>query len=293
MLYNSPILQMIVVAFGALCLAFVAFSLVSSVRIESSISKRMRDFTDAKEQSAFDRYGAGLTQRFNLPSVPSLDSALKWAQIGGHYEGWTVGGLLLRSVAFALAGFAYIQITQSAPIFYLGACAAAAWPVVRVTSKADEVKKEISRLLPEIATVIAAEMDAGGTPDQALSRASEIPGGCGYIISTAVRKTRESNRPMFSRGPVRGVLVDELAQWDMPSLLRFGNQIDRVAGKGVEGPRIMAEISRGFAREYKSAVTQAAAALDNKLMFPMMIFFFAPFMIGLMAPLIVSLMGAL
>ncbi len=295
MFFNYPIINILLTVLAAGCVAFAAFSLVSSVRIESSVSRRVRDFTDEKEQSAFDRYGSSFASKVNLPkgSTDSLESALKWAQLGGHYKGWTVGGLFLRSALFAAVGFIYVTLAHVAPMFYVGVIVVAAYPIVRVTSKADDVKKGVSRLLPEVATVIAAEMDAGGTPDQALSRASAIPGPVGEILAQAVAKTRQSNRPMFSRGPVKGVLVDELEAWNVPSLQRFASQIDRVAGKGVEGPRIMTEISRGFAREYKSQVTQAAASLDNKLMFPMMIFFFAPFMIALMAPLIVQLMGAL
>jgi Flp pilus assembly protein TadB len=295
MIYNYPILGIALAVLAAACLAVVAFILVSSIRIESSMSRRVRDFTDEKQQSAFDRYGTSFANKVNLPhgTTDSIETALKWAQLGGHYQGWTVGGLILRSLLFAAAGLIYVTLAQMAPMFYVGVFAAAAYPIVRVTSRADAVKKSVSRLLPEVATVIAAEMDAGGTADQALSRAAGIPGPVGEILAQAVAKTRQASRPMFSRGSVKGVLLDELQVWNVSSLQRFASQIDRVAGKGVEGPRIMTEISRGFAREYKSQVTQAAASLDNQLMFPMMIFFFAPFMIALMAPLIVQLMGAL
>jgi tight adherence protein C len=289
------IFSIVLLLVAAASAGVAGYVLVSSIRIEGGIAGRLQDFTAEKKISAFDRYGTRFAARVNLPKqqTDSLGMALKWAQLGGHYMGWTIGGLLLRSIVFAAGGLLYVMFLRLAPIYYLVPIVAAAFPIVRVTSRADDVKKDVSRILPEMATVIAAEMDAGSNADKAISRASEIPGAVGKILRGAVSKSMESKLPMFSKGTVQGVMVDELSGWGDPSLIRFASQIDRVAGKGVEGPRIMAEIARGFAREYRSTVTRNAASLDNKLMFPLMLFFFAPFMIALMAPLIVELMAAL
>ena len=159
-----------------------------------------------------------------------------------------------------------------------------------VNAKAEEARKLVTRLLPETATVIAAEMDAGGTAAQALGRAGELPGPLGRIIKSAVSKARQSDRAMFSRGANKGILMEELGKMQLPELSRFAMQLDRVAAKGVDAPRIMVEIARGLAREYKSQVTQTAYNMDTELLIPMTLFFFLPFIVSILLPVLVSFM---
>ena len=129
-------------------------------------------------------------------------------------------------------------------------------PYLLVNGKAKDIKKLVKRLLPETATVIAAEMDAGSTAGQAIGRTGELPGPLGAVINDAVSKSRQSERAMFSRGANKGILMEELSQHGMPELSRFAMQLDRVAAKGVDAPRIMIEIARGLAREYKSQISK-------------------------------------
>jgi Flp pilus assembly protein TadB len=161
-------------------------------------------------------------------------------------------------------------------------------PYLLVKGKADEVTKKVKRLLPETATVIAAEMDAGATAGQAMERAGELPGPLGRVINYSVAKARQSERAMFSRGANKGVLMDELGKHGMPELSRFAMQLDRVAAKGVDAPRIMIEIAKGLAREYKSQVQQTASNMDNELLVPMTLFFFLPFIVSILMPVMVS-----
>ena len=48
---------------------------------------------------------------------------------------------------------------------------AAAYPFLSLRAKANTVRKRVIRSLPELATLVAAEMSAGTSPDQALQRA--------------------------------------------------------------------------------------------------------------------------
>ena len=79
----------------------------------------------------------------------------------------------------------------------------------------------------------------------------------------------------------------------MAELSRFAMQLDRVAAKGVDAPRIMVEIARGLAREYKSQIQQTASNMDNELLIPMTLFFFLPFIVSILVPVMVSLSSAL
>ena len=70
-------------------------------------------------------------------------------------------------------------------------------------------------------------------------------------------------------------------------------QLDRVAAKGVDAPRIMVEIARGLAREYRSQIQQTASNMENELLIPMTLFFFLPFIVSILTPVMVSLSNAM
>jgi tight adherence protein C len=272
----------------ALVAAFLAYRLAKSLKFERGAAARVSGMIDTSNQSAFDRYG----EKYIRTRPVSLADNLKVAQIGGKYTDWTVGGVLARSVVFAGAALAYLLLTQPGPVFWLAVPIAAYYPIMRVRSAANDTRAEIQRLMPETATALAAEMAAGASPEQALSRAAEIPGPLGKILKEAVTESSRSGRPAFTSGTADGVVLEVLARYNLPALLRFGVQLDQVAGKGVEGPRVMSEVARGFAREYRAHVQMAAASLDNTLLMPMTVFFFAPFMVAILLPILLALFSA-
>ena len=223
----------------------------------------------------------------------SWGSSLYWAKVSGEYTSWSVGGMLARGLAAAFLVVLIIVLFRL-PIFtWLMVPFAIFMPYILVNGKANDTRKLVKRLLPETATVIAAEMDAGSTAGQAIGRAGELPGPLGVVINDAVSQARQSERAMFSRGASKGILMEELGKHGLPELSRFAMQLDRVAAKGVDAPRIMVEIARGLAREYKSQIQQTASNMDNELLIPMTLFFFLPFIVSIMVPIMVSITGAM
>ena len=277
---------------AALVLAAVAawgtYRLAKTVKFERGAAARVSGMLDGGRQSAFDRYG----ERYIKTRPVSLADDLKMAQLGGKFEGWTVGGILARSLVYGGAALIYLLLTQPGPIFWLVLPIAAYYPIQRVRGAANDTRAAIQRLMPETATALAAEMSAGASPEQALVRVAEIPGPLGRILKEAVSESSRSGRPAFTTGTAEGGVLESLARYNLPALLRFGVQLDRVAGKGVEGPRVMSEVARGFAREYRAQVQMAAASLDNTLLMPMTIFFFAPFMAAILLPILLALFSA-
>ena len=272
----------------SLAAAFFAFRLAKTLKFERGAAARVSGMVEAGRQSAFDRYG----ERYIKTRPAGLSDHLRMAQLGGKYTDWTVGGIIARSLVYAAAALGYLLLTQPGPLFWLALPIAAVYPVMRVRSAANDTRAEIQRLMPETATALAAEMSAGASPEQALSRAAEIPGPLGKILKEAVSESSRSGRPAFTTGTAQGVVLEVLARYNLPALLRFGVQLDQVAGKGVEGPRVMSEVARGFAREYRAHVQMAAASLDNTLLMPMTIFFFAPFMAAILLPILLALFSA-
>lgn len=284
--------RQILALFGSLILAVTAYRLVRSINFERGASVRVQGMVDTDPRSMVDRYGESLADRLGL-SLTSLQKNLELAKLDhAKYLNWTTGGLLFRCLLYGSGAVLGVLVSHPGPIFWITVPLAAYLPIMQVKGAADDTRKAINRLLPETATVIAAEMAAGANPDQALGRAAELPGPLGILLKRAVAESMQSKRPAFSRGTARGVVVEILSRQNLPALTRFAMQLDRVATKGVEGPRIMAEVARGLAREYKAQVQTAAAALDNELLIPMTAFFFFPFMVAILLPLLMSLFAS-
>lgn len=278
---------------AAVSIAFVIYFVISSISIEKSPADRVKKMTDPTAISVFDKGGKRIADKMNTGIFKSWSATLYWAQINNKFLNWSPGGMLLRGAAGAVFA-ALVIVIMGLPVFaWLIVPLVVFAPYLFVNSSAEDARKLVKRLLPETATVIAAEMDAGGTAAQAIGRAGELPGPLGRILKAAVSKARQSDRAMFSRGANKGVLMDELGKMDLAELSRFANQLDRVAAKGVDAPRIMVEIARSLAREYKTQVQQTASNMDNELLMPMTLFFFLPFIVAIMLPVIMSLMMAM
>jgi len=285
---DKALMIKILLACSAGLVSVAVYFLANMITIEKAPAKRVRQMVDSTATSFFDIGGTKLANRMKSGFLDSWKELLYWAQISDNYQTWTVGGMLVRGLAAAVLIILLIFLFRLPYFSWLLVPMAIFMPYFLVKGKADETTKQVKRLLPETATVIAAEMDAGSTAGQAIGRAGELPGPLGRVINDAVAKSRQSERAMFSRGANKGILMEEMGRHGMPELSRFAMQLDRVAAKGVDAPRIMVEIARGLAREYKSQVQQTAANMDTELLMPMTLFFFLPFVITILVPVIVS-----
>jgi tight adherence protein C len=286
------ILFLRILLFGSAILsAMVVYLFTSQLNVEKSAGKRVRDMVVSSSESIFEVGGLKITDKLKGGIFPSWERVLFWAQLDFNFSGWTIAGMLIRGIFLSVAMIAIIFLSRMPVYAWLLVPFAFFVPYLLVKGKGDEAMKKVKRLLPETATVIAAEMDAGATAGQAIERAGELPGPLGRVISLAISQTRQSERAMFTRGVNPGVLMEELNKHGMPELSRFVMQVDRVAAKGVDAPRIMIEIAKGLAREYKSQVQAVSSNMDTELLFPMSIFFFLPFIVSILTPLMYSLIS--
>ena len=282
-----------IAGFGA---AFLAYAISSSIDLEfaggrRSTTRRLERFAGGEpEPTWLDKVGDRMLERTKLdPEVWVLH--LKWAHLGGYFRDWSIGGLLGRAVLFALGGVAYAAV-MGAPLLWIAPVILFLYPFLRVRSKANETRQRVRKELPEMATLVAAEMTAGNSADQALGRTSELVGPLGTLIHRALSDSRSTGRPLFSRGAdVEGVLKESLARMGLTELTAFATQLDLVAGKGVAGPDLMDNIARGLSREYRMRVMRSAEALESELVIPSVLFFFLPFVLAVMIPLIIPLLS--
>ncbi len=290
---SRELLLRILLSGSAGMVAMLVYFLTSRLTFEKSAGKRVREMVNSQANSFFDRGGERLASKMKSGFLGSWKTSLYWAQVSGEYCSWSVGGMLVRGIVAGVAVVVLILLFGLPLYSWMLVPFGIYMPYILVNGKANETKKLVKRLLPETATVIAAEMDAGSTAGQAVSRAGELPGPLGKVISDAVSQARQSKRAMFSRGASKGILMEELGKHELTELSRFAMQLDRVAAKGVDAPRIMIEIARGLAREYRSQIQQIASNMENELLIPMTLFFFLPFIVSILTPVMVALTKAM
>ncbi len=287
-------LRMVAPFLSASTLALVTYFLTSSLRIRPKVGRGLDDFyaSAGNSQPAATRseqIGSQVAERLPF-SLAAWEEHLRWAQRGGYFKGWGIGRLVFTAMIYAGVG-ALVLLVNPAPASLLVPCGAAAYAFISVRAKANTVRKRVVRGLPEVAALVAAEMSAGVSPDQALQRAAILPGPLTGLLSDVLAYSRSAGRPLFGRKPVRGALVEVFTQADLPELLSFAAQLDLVAEKGVAGAALMNEVARTLGREYRSRLDSEVEKLNGRLMLATAVFFFIPFVLVLLGSFMAPVMS--
>jgi Flp pilus assembly protein TadB len=213
---------------------------------------------------------------------------LYWAQFQGRWAGWTeveVWGLRLAGVLLGVALGLFVGggdplIAAGVPVlvyFYLGA---------KLHTPFEKATRQLKRELPEVAQTLSLLISTGKSEIEALQEAASGKG----IVHTwlrAVLATRPPDVPLFSdvRGGRRGHLRREAQRAGVPALINFTTQVDFLKEAGIGADVLLGNLADTVAADYQGEVNARAEALGDKLVLPVMIFYFIPYLAGLMIPL--------
>lgn len=271
---SLTILRMVVPFFGAGSVAWIAYFIFRNIRIEGTASRHLREFQGETGPSRQEQLGEKLAGALPI-SRETWQAHLVWAKRGGFYPGQGIGSLTLTASLYGGASLVVFLI-KPVPVFLFLPILAALYPFLAMRSKANRVRRQVVRALPEIAALVAAEVSAGNPPEQALTRAGQLPGPLSGLIGEAVAHSRKTGRPLFSRKPVLGALVETFHATNLPPLRAFASQVDMAAHHGVESAELMTDVARGLAREYHERVMVEKELLGSKLTTRVAFFFFFP-----------------
>jgi tight adherence protein C len=154
--------------------------------------------------------------------------------------------------------------------------------LIHAQTAGSRVKKRVERTLPETSALIAAELSAGSSVEDALLQAAQLPGPLAEILGRAVDQAANAGRPLTSRGTQIGMLREVLSGMGLPALRGFAVQLDSVAQSGVESGERMGEIASTLAAEYRQRIRDSIKTLDKKLTLAVSAFYFAPFFLILL-----------
>jgi len=286
----SALTQYLPLAAG-LVIALLVYSVLASLNLSfsSTASGRLARFSEG-QKSVPDRVGEGVMSRFGL-DLGDWETNLRWAQLSGEYLGASTASVLGLAILSAGGAGILAFVLLKNPLALLIGAAAFFYPSMQLKSAAEKARTATRRCLPEAAAFIAGEMAAGVSVEEALGRASRLPGVIGSIIGEAKVVADTSHQLLLAHAGSPGtfrVFCDALG---LPQLSAFAAQIDMVALRGAEGPRQMSAVAKGLARDYRSEVTRNATNLDNQLLFPTTMYFFVPMLATLLVPLFMGVLA--
>ena len=276
---------------GAIAALLIARRIDIGLMLSPAAGRTVAAYAGKSEPDALEKMGGKALARWPLlGNFLNLAQHLRWLELTGNapQPASVVGlGLLLAIVAL-LPGILLLQ-----PLMLLLSPIAFLIPFMRVRSKANAVRAKVERSLPELAAILAAEMAAGLPPDQALERAGTWTGPVAALLRQVHEEARRSGRPIFSRGGARGMLIQVVNRYDLPSLRAFAAQVDAAASKGVAGPELMNALVRTYIVAYEDKALQAAEKLGTRLAVPSVLFFFLPLLLLILAPLMMPVLKVL
>jgi Flp pilus assembly protein TadB len=279
---------------AASILAWMGYYLSRHLRLSHGAEHHLEDFyissgNPSLPLSRTEQFGQKIARRLPF-SFEAWEGHLLWAQRGGHFGGWGIGRLVSTSLLYGCIG-ACLVLANPIPVALLVPLAAAVYPFISLRARANTLRRRVVRSLPELATLVAAEMSAGVSPELAIQRAADIPGPTNALLLEVLAATRSTGRPLFSRKPMKGALVEICAQAKLPELSAFAAQLDLVAEKGIAGVSLMNEVARTLSREYRSHLDGEVEKLDSRLMLATAVFFFIPFVLIILGSFITPVMA--
>lgn len=219
--------------------------------------------------------------------LPDFATELVWAELRGvtltreELLGYTVMttlvgiavGLLLLGLPGAVVGLAG---------FYL--------PYLWLKSQADAARNQFHRQLPEMLQVLAAETATGVGLTPALERLAQSHSMVGRVFTRLLTAARARPGALWSQPTGQAGALKQLArEWRAETLLSLISQLELVQRRGISGPETMTTLARGMSLRFLGAARTQADQLENRLVLPLGLFFFAPFTAATIAPLITML----
>lgn len=249
--------------------------------------------TETKEELSFWRAllipFSALAQRLPI-SLTDVASRLYWAQLEGKWPGWSeveYWGLRLALIVIGL--FVGSALSQGNIIIILGLPFALLFFLdARLKAPANRAMRQVERELPEVAQLLSLLVGMGKPVSEALRTVSSGRG----LISRWLQRTmasRPPDRPLLAeaRGE-KGWLREEAERSGHSGLINFAVQLDLLKSAGTGAEILLGSLAQSVTAEYLGRLEVQAEQIGDKMVMPMLIFFFVPYLIGLMAPLVLG-----
>ncbi len=211
---------------------------------------------------------------------------LYWAQMLDKYAGWTAIQFMTVRVFAALVGLVAGMVVFGNPIF-AGVAAFLGWqyPAMGLGGIARRARRRFQSELPEYINLVAAQMSAGISMEEALQRTSRSES----LPAKWMRRVIQ----MAQGRTLVGQVIRESEESQLPELISMGVQLGFIQ-RGAGQQQLLAQLSTQIAADYIGQTEMRAERIGGELVIPMVIFYFLPFMVSLMLviawPIVIGMM---
>jgi Flp pilus assembly protein TadB len=229
-------------------------------------------------------------EKYAPPSfLRGIHANLYWAQMSGKWLDWNpVQFAALQVTAATAAVVVGMGLYGDLGLTVIAALLAWNLPGILVGGAARRARRTFLSQLPEFIQLVAAQMAANVSMEQAIRRVSKAPGLVGKWMRGVIQQAQGRD------------LVEQIQREGqeslMPELIGMGVQLGFIR-RGTAQQELMGQLATSIAAEYIGQAEQRAEKLGSELVIPMVLFYFIPFLITILVvigyPVIVGLFGGL
>jgi Flp pilus assembly protein TadB len=210
--------------------------------------------------------------------VRALARQLYWAQLGGRWAGWSVTEVVALHLAAAFGGALLGLLFAPTDIPMISATALAGpflLNLLYLRSPARRAHRQVQAELPELVALLAAEVAAETTLDEALARLARGTGlGAAWIRRALTGAVGES---LFSQPGKTGALLREAEASGDDNLIALAINLDKISRRGTGARELLAQTARSAAARYVAEAHIRAEKVGSEIILPMVVFFFLPY----------------
>ena len=228
-------------------------------------------------------------QKYTPPSfLRSTKADLYWAQISGKWVGWNAVQFVALRLVVALGGFLLAMLTTRELIVALVlGYGGWAYPAMSANGAARKAQRLFVSQLPEFIQLIAAQMAAGISMEEAISRVSKSPGMVAGWMREVIRQAQGRN--------LIEQIQREAQESLLPELIGMSIQLAFIE-RGTARQELMSQLAMSIAADYIGGAERRAEKLGSEMIVPMVLFYFVPFLVVLLTvllyPVLTNIFGA-
>lgn len=231
-----------------------------------------------------------------VASLTQTRTQLYWASRAGRWIGWTEADLWGLRLALASAGFLLGALIGGPIPAVLLPAIGFLYPGMRLANLSEQVIRQVRRELPEFVQCHSLLVAMNVGDGEALRRLSEAEGVlAGWVRETLARAANQllfTHPAQFGRPEQEGFFLRRARESGLSELVDFAVQMDLIHQKGAGAKQMLDDLAASAAADQAAALLARAETLGDKLVFPVMLFYFLPYLAALLLPLFAGL-GAL
>ena len=210
---------------------------------------------------------------------------LYWAQRAGKWKGWRPADIWGVSVGAAVFGWVLMVFLGTRIQFALLVAAIMFfYPAQKLDTDYQNLVSGVLQELPGMVQNVALVVGSGASLEEALRRVSvrqtPLAAWLRDVLARSAGKSLFSN-PMAG---VQGFLLQEARKSKTEELVFMATQMDLIYQRGTDTWELLNTLALKVTRRRQAQIERKAEALDNKLVIPVMIFFFVPYAALLLYP---------